>query len=75
MRSGESDIRLLVHQSQAGAIIGKGGSKIKELREVTVLHHTQQYCTIKSHRTVRTSQIITPYLTLQCLHHRLSLVQ
>lgn len=33
-RSGESDIRVLVHQSQAGAIIGKGGSKIKELREL-----------------------------------------
>nr|CDS32836.2 poly(rC) binding protein 3 [Hymenolepis microstoma] len=27
------DLRLLVHQSQAGCIIGKGGSKIKELRE------------------------------------------
>ena len=27
-------IRLLVHQSQAGCIIGKGGYKIKELREV-----------------------------------------
>jgi ribosomal protein S3 len=25
---------MLVHQSQAGAVIGKGGSKIKELREV-----------------------------------------
>jgi len=27
-------IRLLVHQSQAGGVIGKAGSKIKELREV-----------------------------------------
>ena len=26
-------VRMLVHQSHAGAIIGKGGSKIKELRE------------------------------------------
>ncbi|XP_018020932.1 heterogeneous nuclear ribonucleoprotein K homolog isoform X2 [Hyalella azteca] len=33
-RTGESDVRLLVHQSQAGAIIGKGGEKIKELREM-----------------------------------------
>ncbi|KAF2369092.1 K domain type 1 [Trinorchestia longiramus] len=32
-RTDESDVRLLVHQSQAGAIIGKGGEKIKELRE------------------------------------------
>lgn len=29
------DLRLLVHQSQAGCIIGKGGGKVKELREKT----------------------------------------
>ncbi|VDQ07502.1 unnamed protein product [Trichobilharzia regenti] len=27
------DLRLLVHQSQAGCVIGRGGYKIKELRE------------------------------------------
>ncbi|KYQ53389.1 Heterogeneous nuclear ribonucleoprotein K [Trachymyrmex zeteki] len=32
--SDEIDVRMLVHQSQAGCIIGKGGLKIKELREV-----------------------------------------
>lgn len=26
---------MLVHQSQAGCIIGKGGLKVKELREVS----------------------------------------
>ena len=31
----EVDVRLLVHQSLAGCLIGKGGSKIKELREKT----------------------------------------
>ncbi|CAD5114433.1 DgyrCDS3565 [Dimorphilus gyrociliatus] len=31
----EREIRLLVHQSQAGCIIGKAGAKIKELREQT----------------------------------------
>ncbi|OAD58498.1 Heterogeneous nuclear ribonucleoprotein K [Eufriesea mexicana] len=31
----EIDVRMLVHQSQAGCIIGKGGLKIKELREKT----------------------------------------
>jgi len=30
-------LRLLVHQSQAGCIIGKAGFKIKELREVILL--------------------------------------
>ena len=31
---GDTHLRVLVHQSQAGAIIGKAGYKIKELREV-----------------------------------------
>jgi heterogeneous nuclear ribonucleoprotein K len=30
-----TELRLLVHQSQAGCIIGRGGDKIKELRIVT----------------------------------------
>ena len=30
---GKRELRLLVHQSHAGALIGRGGSKIKELRE------------------------------------------
>lgn len=33
--SEDVDLRLLVHQSQAGCIIGKSGFKIKELREKT----------------------------------------
>ncbi|KAK7085292.1 hypothetical protein SK128_012970 [Halocaridina rubra] len=35
----ETDARILVHQSQAGCVIGKGGSKIKELREVSCIIH------------------------------------
>ncbi|KPJ12457.1 Heterogeneous nuclear ribonucleoprotein K [Papilio machaon] len=31
------DIRLLIHQSRAGCVIGKAGAKIKELRESCVL--------------------------------------
>ncbi|XP_046999661.1 heterogeneous nuclear ribonucleoprotein K [Schistocerca americana] len=34
-RNDDVDLRLLVHQSQAGCIIGKSGFKIKELREKT----------------------------------------
>ena len=30
----DCDLRMLVHQSQAGCIIGRAGFKIKELREV-----------------------------------------
>ncbi|XP_072159571.1 heterogeneous nuclear ribonucleoprotein K isoform X2 [Bemisia tabaci] len=33
--SDQIDLRLLVHQSHAGCIIGKGGGKVKELREKT----------------------------------------
>jgi len=29
------EIRILVHQSQAGCVIGRAGFKIKELREVS----------------------------------------
>jgi len=32
---GDVEVRVLVHQSQAGAIIGRAGFKIKELREAT----------------------------------------
>jgi len=32
---GTSEIRVLVHQSQVGAVIGKGGQRIKELRDET----------------------------------------
>ncbi|VDN44234.1 unnamed protein product, partial [Gongylonema pulchrum] len=34
-RDGESEVRVLVHESHAGAVIGRGGSRIKELREKT----------------------------------------
>ena len=33
INSGPQEIRLLIHQSIVGGIIGKGGSKIKEIRE------------------------------------------
>ncbi|CAK1550691.1 unnamed protein product [Leptosia nina] len=33
--SDDLDVRLLIHQSRAGCVIGKAGSKIKELREKT----------------------------------------
>jgi len=40
---GSHRIRLLVHQSQAGGVIGKAGHKIKELREVlTSFFHLAQ---------------------------------
>jgi heterogeneous nuclear ribonucleoprotein K len=32
------EVKALVHQSHAGAIIGRGGSQIKELREQTEAH-------------------------------------
>ena len=32
---GSIDVRMLVHQSVVGGIIGKGGSKIKEIRDLT----------------------------------------
>ena len=45
---------MLVHQSHAGAIIGKQGSKIKELREQTgaQIKVFQECCPLSSDRTV-----------------------
>lgn len=34
-RDDEVDVRMLIHQSLAGCVIGKGGSKIKEIRDVS----------------------------------------
>jgi predicted RNA-binding protein YlqC (UPF0109 family) len=31
----EFEIRMLLHQSLAGCVIGKGGAKIKELKDVS----------------------------------------
>lgn len=30
------DIRILVHESQAGSVIGRGGDRIKDLRDVSL---------------------------------------
>ncbi|XP_071053975.1 heterogeneous nuclear ribonucleoprotein K isoform X2 [Onthophagus taurus] len=35
MSGGELDLRMMIHQSQAGCVIGKGGNKIKEIRDKT----------------------------------------
>lgn len=31
----ELDLRMMIHQSQAGCVIGKAGYKIKEIREAS----------------------------------------
>lgn len=54
--NGDIDMRLLVHQSQAGCVIGKGGSKIKELREESKLRALKVYsvaCPASSDRVVQ----------------------
>lgn len=35
----ECELRVLLHQSLAGCVIGKGGSKIKELKDVSTAKH------------------------------------
>jgi predicted RNA-binding protein YlqC (UPF0109 family) len=34
----DCELRMIVHQSQAGCIIGRAGFKVKELREVCICH-------------------------------------
>jgi heterogeneous nuclear ribonucleoprotein K len=49
------DVRMLVHHSHAGAIIGRGGSKIKELREQTrsQIKVHQECCPMSTDRVVQ----------------------
>lgn len=45
-RDDEVDVRMLIHQSLAGCVIGKGGSKIKEIRDVSTtekLYHVSTF--------------------------------
>jgi len=37
-----AELRLLIHQSQAGCVIGRGGDKIKELRIVSIFNRFKQ---------------------------------
>ncbi|CAD5206650.1 unnamed protein product [Bursaphelenchus okinawaensis] len=54
-KPGEIEVKLLVHQSHAGAIIGREGSKIKELREQTEsnLKLHQECCPMSTDRVVQ----------------------
>lgn len=37
MNGNDLDLRMMIHQSQAGCVIGRGGQKIKEIRDVSHL--------------------------------------
>ncbi|TPP56369.1 Heterogeneous nuclear ribonucleoprotein K [Fasciola gigantica] len=52
------DLRLLVHQSQAGCIIGRGGYKIKELREQSGLQTLKVYQMLCPNSTDRVIQLV-----------------
>ncbi|OON16984.1 KH domain protein [Opisthorchis viverrini] len=52
------DLRLLVHQSQAGCIIGRGGYKIKELREQSGLQTLKVYQMLCPGSTDRVIQLV-----------------
>lgn len=56
--SGDIDLRMLVHQSQAGCIIGKGGGKIKELREESKLRALKVYSTLCPGSSDRVVQMV-----------------
>ncbi|CAH8465156.1 unnamed protein product [Heterobilharzia americana] len=52
------DLRLLVHHSQAGCVIGRGGYKIKELREQSGLHTLKVYQMLCPCSTDRVIQLV-----------------
>jgi len=44
-------LRLIVPGNQCGSLIGKGGSKIKAIRQVTILRRTQLHVMVRSFLT------------------------
>jgi heterogeneous nuclear ribonucleoprotein K len=52
------DLRMLIHQSQAGSVIGRGGERIKELREQSDLRALKMYQNTCPSSTDRVAQIV-----------------
>jgi len=74
-RLGDSDARLLVHQSQIGCIIGRGGAKVKELRESTGTRITV-YSVCCPRSTDRIVQILgKPSDCAECIKQIIALVK
>lgn len=71
----EATIRLLVHQSNAGTIIGMKGFKIKELREKTgaIIKVHQEYCPNSTDRVCQISG--KPEVVSECLKLILDLIE
>lgn len=71
----ESEIRFLIHQSQAGAIIGRGGNKVKEMREDTGAH-IKVYTECAPLSTERVVQINgSPRVIVKCFSTIFDIVQ
>jgi len=66
-RDGDSELRMLVHQSQVGGIIGRAGFKIKELREQTGANIKvySQCCPSSTERIVQVSG--APKVIIDCV--------
>jgi len=71
----ESEIRFLIHQSQAGAIIGRGGNKVKELREDTGAH-IKVYTECAPLSTERIVQVNgSPRVIVKCVESIMNVVE
>jgi len=70
------DLRMLMHQSQAGCVIGRGGYKIKELREESGLNNVRVYGVCCPASTDRVIQLVgEPDKIVNTLHIILELVE
>lgn len=52
------DLRILIHQSQVGSVIGKSGDKVRELRERHRMHIIKIYQELAPCSTDRVLQLI-----------------
>ena len=55
-------VRLIIPASQCGSLIGKGGSKIKEIREVRDVMPRRSVCDITIKITIQSNLRFVPYV-------------
>lgn len=70
------DIRVLIHQSIAGFIIGKGGEKIRDMKQKHQMRVIKVYQMLAPGSTDRVVQLIAESENaIQCLHEIISVAE
>lgn len=62
---------MLIHQSLAGCVIGKGGSKIKEIRDVSKIITLFFLCCLNS-KIIYSGNLLHPINIMKTSHHEIN---